>query len=88
LPEGTPIKGMEGGDATLGFFKDEKGTIYCLLVNMDYKNSKDFKIFTDRKLTIFNIKTKKWNKVSFKGRKGAEYFELILPAGGGVLLKF
>ena len=88
LPEGTPIKGMEGGDATLGFFKDEKGTIYCLLVNMDYKNSKDFKIFTDRKLTIFNIKTKKWNKVSFKGKKDAEYFELILPAGGGALLKF
>jgi len=88
LPEGTPIKRIEGGDATLGFFKDKNGTIYCLVVNMDYRNSKDFKIYTERKPKLFNLKTRKWSDVSVKREKGSGYFELILPAGGGVLLRF
>ncbi|MBC7328746.1 hypothetical protein H5T88_00130 [bacterium] len=88
LPVGTPIKRVEGGDATLGFFKDKNGTIYCLVVNMDYRNPKEFKIYTERKPKLFNLKTRKWRDKSLKKEEGIGYFELTLPAGSGALLKF
>ena len=55
---------------------------------MDYRNSKDFKVYTERKPKLFNPKTRKWSDVGLKGDKGSEYFELTLPAGGGALLRF
>ncbi|MGB9877656.1 MAG: hypothetical protein ACPLPS_07805 [bacterium] len=88
LPEGTPIKKIEGGSATLGFFKDKNGTLYCLVVNMDYNQPVNFKVYTEKKPKIFNVKTKKWMNVVFDKSNRSGHFELLLPAGGGALLRF
>ncbi|MBC7327523.1 hypothetical protein H5T87_05350 [bacterium] len=88
LPPGTPIKSIEGGNATVGFFKDSRKTYYCLLVNMDYRNSRNFEIHLDSKnVQIYDTKAKKWIKTSSYEQNKDRYIKLTLPPGWGVLLK-
>lgn len=88
LPQGTPISDVEGGDATLGFFKDASGTYYCLLVNMDYRNHRELKVYAKgNKLQIFNTRTRKWQMLKPENENGRKCVKLSLSAGGAVLLK-
>ncbi len=89
LPQGVPISNIEGGDATLGFFQDASGIYYCLLVNMDYKNSREFKVYLKNiKIQTFDTETGKWVFHKLYKEKGRDYyFKVSLPPGGAVLLK-
>lgn len=88
LPEGAPISGVDGGNVTLGFFKDVRGTYYCLLVNMDYKHPHQLKVFTKAEMVqIFNTETRKWKVPKFYKEKEKRYFRLYISPGGGVLLR-
>jgi len=88
LPSGAPISRIEGGNATLGFFKDASGLYYCLIVNMDYRNQREFKVYLQGdKMQMLNTDSGKWQMLKPYEEDKGNYFELSLPAGGGVLLK-
>lgn len=87
LPQGAPISDVQGGYATLGFFKDAGGKYYCLLVNMDYREKREFKVYSrGKEMRILDTGTRKWRMLKPHKENGKNYFELSLPPGGGVLL--
>lgn len=91
LREGMPISKVEGSDAVLGFFRDEKGMNYCLIVNMSYKEPGELKLYFAKSKTFvgkMDVPAGKWRALRTYIEGGKPVLSLRLPPSGYALLRF
>jgi hypothetical protein len=94
LPEGSQqlpadfcIKSIAGGPMVVGYFKDNSGLLYLLLVNRNYKEEVDFTLTVSEKVKGLNevSKSKQKDPAVFKVVKGE--IKLKFNAGDGRLFR-
>jgi len=90
LPDDALVKSVSGNaDLVVGFFEDDKGKDFLMLMNKDYRDSVTASVILNRNvddLQIFDVASGQWHSLDHHNEQAGTSFNISLRPGGGKLL--